>query len=100
MGSNYNKNMKMKGGENMTQQKNTAASAGVVGAIIGAGVTAAAMALADKKNRDITLSKLNDVKAKAAEMLAKKDNDMDDKMENASKAVEGMTNEAKKNISL
>lgn len=58
----------------MNKDKNTVAAAGIAGAIIGAGVTAAAVALSDKKNRDKAVSAINDATVHAKEMWKKRIN--------------------------
>jgi len=56
----------------INKTKNAAVAAGIAGAVIGAGVTAAAAALSDKETRDKVFSKLNEAKNHAMEMMEKK----------------------------
>lgn len=66
---------------------NTTAVAGLAGAVIGAGVTAAAVALSDEKNRKTVVHKLMDVKNHAIDMMTKTEEIAEDKIDNAEKTV-------------
>lgn len=69
----------------MQKTRNTTAAAGIAGAIIGAGVTAAAVALSDKKTREKISARIVDVKKKAEKAL-----------ENAGNKTETLSKDAKK----
>lgn len=53
----------------MQKSRNTTAAAGIAGAIIGAGVTAAAVALSDKNTRKKISARIVDVKKQAEKAL-------------------------------
>lgn len=56
----------------------SAAAAGIAGALIGAGITVAAIALSDKKNREKVAAKLNDAKKYASDMMDKTNKKVDE----------------------
>jgi hypothetical protein len=73
----------------MTNEKkiNTTAVAGLAGAVIGAGMTAAAVALSDEKKRKTVAHKLVDVKNHAMDMMTKTQEVAEDKIEEAERTV-------------
>lgn len=72
----------------INKTKNAAVAAGIAGAVIGAGVTAAAAALSDKETRDKVFSKLNEAKNHALEMMEKKPEVTDEIKDHAENAID------------
>lgn len=71
-----------------TTKKSTATVAGITGAIIGAGVTAAAVALSDKDTRKKVTNKLMDVKKQAEHAISDVRKKADDAGTEAGKMIE------------
>lgn len=71
----------------MTKVKNTTLTAGIAGAVIGAGVTAATVALSDRKTRDKVFKTINGVKDKAHDLIEEKKSVAENAVEDGEKAV-------------
>jgi hypothetical protein len=78
----------------MQRTKNTTMAAGIAGAVIGAGVTAAVTALSDKKTRETVISRLESVKKRAVDMMESGK----EKIEEVQTETEKISESADKNI--
>lgn len=70
------------------QNNNVAVAAGIAGAVIGAGVTAATVALSDKKTRNKVLHTLNEAKEHAMDTINSKKKQAESIHEKAEEAIE------------
>ncbi len=67
---------------------NITVAAGIAGAVIGAGVTAATVALSDKKTREKVLSTLHDAREHAMDMMDSKKKDVEAVHKKVDEAIE------------